>query len=249
MVKQLGRLPQKIIVFTNKDKKTNEKWDEKREKNIANFPHTFRMLICGQPNSGKSNTLKNILIFQRPTFKRVMLWINDSTKEYDYLIDNGAERFNHMPSPDEFDPSIKTVLIIDDINLRQHDPEEFSLMLRNYSSHLNFSLILTIHDNIHCHPFNRRLFNVFIIYKSVDMLSISQMAQKIGLHANDFKYIMYDSELIDKPTDFICIDNTSNTKFKLRKNLFEPIEIKENENGDKEFIHYKNAQDFLDNKT
>ena len=38
------KLPQKIVVLPNEDKKFHESVDET---NLCNFPHPFRMILCG----------------------------------------------------------------------------------------------------------------------------------------------------------------------------------------------------------
>ena len=34
--------------------------------NLCNFPHPFRMILCGPPNTGKTNTIYNILLNNKP---------------------------------------------------------------------------------------------------------------------------------------------------------------------------------------
>ena len=39
----------KLIIIPNEDKTFHEKVDET---NLCNFPHPFRMILCGPPNTG-----------------------------------------------------------------------------------------------------------------------------------------------------------------------------------------------------
>lgn len=245
------KLPKEIIVFHNPEKVHNESWNQQKIKNPANLPSPYQALLLGVMNSGKSNVVRNLLIQQKPPFRRILLWINEGSKEYDDLIDEGAEVYYQMPTLEEIigeDDDEKKVLIIDDINLKSHNPTLFTTLLRNYSSHHNMSVIVTIHDLKNIPPENRRLFNFLCIFRALDMISVSQLAQKVGLPSKDFKFLMCKSGLIKTRFDFLTIDNTNDTPYPLRLNIFQPIEIVETDDKNKEFILFKNYKEYLDFK-
>ena len=239
------KLPKEIIVFGNKDKLKNESWAEYRMNNPANFPHPFQMLLLAPQNSGKTNTIKNVIIQQKPDFDRVLLWLNEGTNEYDDLLKSGAELFTEPPQLEDLDRTQKQVLIIDDINFNKFDPNFVTTLIRHWSTHYSLSIIVSIHDLKNIQACNRRLFNVYLIYKSPDMISTAQLAQKVGLHSKDLKYIMYKSGLIKNRFTHVTIDNTSDTPFPLRIGLFEPLEIIEHEDKTKEYVKFANAKDYL----
>lgn len=244
--KSSHKLPKEIVVFHNKDKTRNESWSETKKKNPANFPTPYQALLLAPTNSGKTNIIKNIIMQQKPDFERVMLWLNEDTNEYDDLIDSGAELFHEMPTVDELDRTKKQVLIIDDINFKKYNPVELTNLIRHLSTHHNLSIIVSIHDLKNILPENRRLFSVYLIWRSIDLISTAMLAQKVGLHSKDFKYIMYKSGFIKNRFDFVCIDNTPDTPYPLRIGLFNPLEIVENDDGTKEFVLYKNAREYLE---
>ena len=245
------KLPKELIVYHNVEKVHNESWTQSKSKNPSNFPCPYQCLLLGTMNSGKSNVVRNLLVQQKPRFERVMIWVNPSSTEWNDLFDHGAERFEHMPTEDEIvsGKDSKQVLVIDDINLKSHDPVKFTTLLRNYSSHFNMSVIMTCHDFVkNLQAENRRLFNVYCIYKSPDMLATAQLAMKLGLSSDNLKHIMYNKDLIKTHYDFLTIDCTNGTPFPIRISLFNPLDIIEHENGPTEMILYKNVRDYLANK-
>ena len=54
------RLPNRLLALKNADKAFHESWHPKR--NLLNFPHPFRAVLLGPPNTGKSATVKNLLL-------------------------------------------------------------------------------------------------------------------------------------------------------------------------------------------
>lgn len=55
----------------NPEKKFFEKWDDKR--NLANFPHPYRMLVQGLPNCGKTSTILSVLAAAKPTWDHIII--------------------------------------------------------------------------------------------------------------------------------------------------------------------------------
>ena len=71
------KLPKELIHIKNLDKSWHESWDDKEDENgldILDFPHPFRMLLCGKVNARKTNTIKNIIIRQNPPFENIYLF-------------------------------------------------------------------------------------------------------------------------------------------------------------------------------
>ena len=103
----------KLVILPNEDKKFHEKIDET---NLANFPHPFRMIMCGCPGVGKTNTIYNVLINKRPSFDRIIVYHNDpSSKEYQNI---DCEYIEELPPIDEIDGDIKNLIIIEDIDYK-----------------------------------------------------------------------------------------------------------------------------------
>lgn len=91
------KLPKKLIVIQNADKKWHERWDNGRDE--LNIPHPFRWALIGPPNVGKSTIVRNILMRANPKFDKVFVihCDPDTTNEYK---DVDARMLHHIPSPD-----------------------------------------------------------------------------------------------------------------------------------------------------
>lgn len=216
--------PQEIIVFENKDKQFQERWYKGRDP--VDFPHSHRICMIARPHSGKTLTIKNLILRQYPPYERIMLWSESPlSKEYDCL---DVEMFDNCPTPDdivsELDPDTKQpykqLLIIDDIDLDHLNKEnEINLMkiLKHYSSHFNTSVYLTIHDLTQLKPKMRRMCNVFIIWKlSNETLRI--LGDKFSI-PNKTLLNMYNQN-VKKTTDNITVDLTTDSPYKYRFNLW-----------------------------
>ena len=66
------RLPNEILAISCSDKEGyTEKWNENR--NLLNIPHPFRSCFTGPPSSGKSCSIKNIIIRAKPEFEEILV--------------------------------------------------------------------------------------------------------------------------------------------------------------------------------
>ena len=83
--KRLMMPPKEIVSIRCADKRCQEKWDEKRARDLANFPSPARILLIGSCGVGKSTVIKNLILHARPRFEQVYLIHEDAhaTKEYD----------------------------------------------------------------------------------------------------------------------------------------------------------------------
>jgi len=74
------RQKQQLLILPNDDKTFHEPIDQK---NLGNFAHPFRAILCAPPNAGKTNTVYNILLQKNPPFEKIYILHNDpNTKEY-----------------------------------------------------------------------------------------------------------------------------------------------------------------------
>ena len=73
--KKRVKLPNKIIPIPCADKDGwSEKWYPNR--NLLNFPHSWRGVFCGPPSCGKTNLIKNIILrAQPPPLKKLLFAI------------------------------------------------------------------------------------------------------------------------------------------------------------------------------
>jgi hypothetical protein len=139
IIKQLPHLP-------NPDKAGHETWSADRS--ILNFPHPYRCLITGNPNSGKTTSVLNILLKAKPTFDNIFILHPelfdsnaseaDELKNNNILIADGPDgkpvqiaeyagvhftgALRYFPSETYFDEikKKKNLIIIDDIEIRNY---------------------------------------------------------------------------------------------------------------------------------
>ena len=132
----------------------------------------------------------------------------------------------YIPSNDEIPKDGKKVIIIEDIPYNSLDKESKQKLyeLLKYSiSHKCLDLIFTGHDFVTTLPTSmRRLFNIFIIYKTPDILSLGSIGSRIGLKNSDFFELF---KLCKNQHDNLCIDLTKDTPAPLRLNIYKKIEI------------------------
>ena len=109
------RLPNELFMIPNLDKKFHEKWDDGRNK--LNFPHPWRAVFLGPPNSGKTTTIKHIILRAKPQFEEVVVIHCDSdfTQEQD---DIDCEMLSEIPNPEDWEGKVKTLVILDDIEYK-----------------------------------------------------------------------------------------------------------------------------------
>lgn len=219
----------KLIVIPNADKdKGNwqETWRKPRNRSLAAFPHSFRLMALGGVSRGKTNTMKNIFLeHQRlnKKFKRLYILTCDiSSKEYidcepDLILDR-------IPDISLFNPKEKTMLIIDDFEwtkVDKQDMKNLSTIIRFISSHKNCSIMLSYQSFFDSPSIARKLANVFIIYKPNSKSELSTIANRVGVDKDFLKYLF--KKKANSQYDSICIDHTPGTPAKIRKNIYEVI--------------------------
>lgn len=231
MTKKQTRLPNRIIVFPNKDKDGNvERWYENR--NIANFPSPYRAVLIAKPGSGKTNLIKNVLVRAKPEFERIILVTQSkASREWD---DVECEKYEDIPDYDslieldeETGKPIKSCLIMDDLELEGLSKDASSNLkkiMKHISSHFNLSVFITCHDLKQIPPSIRRQANIYFIFK-ISNETAKIFGQKMNIKNNEF-FDLFNKN-IKGPYDSLCIDLTVNSPYPLRKNLFEPITLED----------------------
>ncbi len=222
-------LPRRIIPIENPDKEFHEQWHNNRS--MLNFPHPFRLVALGPPNCGKSTTVKNILLRAHPPFQEIFIIHcdppdpdddeNTGTKEYD---DIDCEFLDEIPSQDEWQGDVKTLVILDDLEFKQMDKDQKRNLNRLFgyaSTHKNLSVALCSQDPFEVPPIVRRCSNVWVLWRMSDMDAMALTARRTGLNKVHFKRIFDKLMLGDK--DSLWIDMTEKSPFRLRKNGFECI--------------------------
>ncbi len=216
-------LPRRIIPIKNPDKEFHEHWYNGRC--LMNIPHPFRCVLLGPPNVGKTTICKNLILRAQPPFQEIFVIHCDPayTEEYNDLGD-GCTVLEDIPSPDEWEGKVKTLVILDDLEFKFMSKDQVRNLGRLFgfvSTHKNISVALTSQD-----PFNvpapvRRCANLWVLWKMSDMDALSTCARRTGMKALTFKKIF--NKLITEPHDSLWIDMTDKTPLRVRKNCYTSI--------------------------
>lgn len=222
--KKKVELPKQLLAIKNADKEGwHETWNKKRD--LLNIPHPCRAVFMGPPHTGKSTTIKNILLRANPPFERVVCCHCDpeGTTEWD---DIGAEMRGDIPAPTDFSGNeLKTAVIIDDMELKQMNKVQKAYLDRLFgyvSTHCRVSVFLTSQDSFNILPCVRRCANLWVIWRIRDLDSALCLARKAGIKRDQFNYIF--SNFIHELHDSLWLDHTHKSPAPLRINGYDVLE-------------------------
>ena len=227
-------LPHKLIIFKNPDKEFHEKWYKGRSP--LNIVHPYRCLCLSNPNRGKTNIAKNLILAQEPPFQRVIVIHCDPeyTQEYD---DIGVEMMKDIPTPEEFDGIQKTLCILDDLEfktMRKDQKRALDRLFGFVSTHKNVSCILCSQDCFQVPPIVRRCSNLWILWKLNDMENMARIAKRSGVNKEQFVHLF--DKFANDTHDSLWIDRTKNSPFPLRVNGYDIIDKKKKKKEKKEKV-------------
>jgi hypothetical protein len=170
----------------------------------------------------------------------------ETTKEYDDLGKN-IEMMSEIPPPEYWKGNKqKTMVICDDLDMKSYNKiqkKNLSRLFGYCSTHCNLSVLLTQQDCFECPPIVRRCCNMFVLWASHDLASMSQIAKKAGMKTGDLRTIF--ETICTKPKDSFWIDLTDGSPAKFRKNGYEVIERVEGEDAMKD---KKKSDKFLESR-
>ena len=222
MPRRKYKLPNEILAIPCADKEFHEKWIKGRNK--LNIPHPFRCVALGPPNSGKSTIVKNLLLRAKPQFEEVFVIHCDPeyTKEYD---DIGATMLSEIPSPNEWEGLVKTLVVLDDLefkNMNKDQKRNLDRLFGFVSTHKNISVILCSQDPFSVPPIVRRCSNLWILWKLADIDAMSICARKTGLKSESFNTLFNTLDISGHHS--LWIDMTEKSPYPLRKDGYTLIE-------------------------
>lgn len=225
--KQTFKLPKKIVVIPNLDKKGwTEKWTKNRD--LLDFPCPSRVLFCSNPSCGKTNLIKNCILHAKKEYDDIYLCHYDpETIEYD---DMDVTPLDSIPNPGNrelFNRNKKTALIIDDRCFKNLSKKEFQYLDRLWghtSSHHRVNLFLACQYFYSLPVIIRSMSNVFFIWKGcVDNDSLKSIGRKMGLKKEEFKRIF---DLCKTKYDNLCFDFTDGSPAPIRLNGYQIVKKK-----------------------
>lgn len=216
------RLPKELIPIRNPDKDGwHEKWKPHRD--ALNIPHPFRAVLLGKPNCGKTSTMKNILIRAKPAFEEIIVVhcdVND-TREFE---DVEAEMTDHIPAPDELDPNVKRLIILEDLEYGNMDKSQKACLDRLYgyaSTHKNTSVMMTAQDGFSIPAICRRCCNLWVVWRIDCTDSLQAIGRRIGMKGKDFTEIF--NNYMPNTRDSLWVDMTDDSPYKLRINGYQML--------------------------
>jgi hypothetical protein len=219
-------MKKKIHGFKNEDKGFHESYYNGRSP--ANIPKPFVMTITGKPNTGKSNTVKNIIAeIQGSSNKKehfdeiyVCHGAAEETKEWDIL--DSTEIFSEIPSYRDFDTEKKKLIIFDDVDfskINRTELERLSKLVRFGSTHFNINQIYCNQNFFKIPSVIRQNSNAFCVYKPDDRDELSCIGRRLSLSKTSI------NEHCPHFRDFLFIDFKAGAPHVHYKNLFHPIDI------------------------
>ena len=226
----MGRAPRHIVPLKNADKRCHEVY--KPGQNPIRFPHPFRCCILGKVNSGKSLLTKHILLAHQgcaPKFRQIIICHGDlGTAEYNDIEPTQIRAT--IPHYEELDPSIKKLILIDDMDFTNFPKEEMkklSELFRFGSSHRNTSIILSHQSWFRIPKICKDTSNVFVIFRPHDNDELGTIARRVGMEKKDMFQLF--KELLPHWRDSLLINLIPGAPYKYGKNLFEELQFVEGE--------------------
>ena len=226
--KRVGRAPRHIVSIPNPDKKMHEQY--RPGDNPIRFPKPFKCIISGRPNSGKSLMALHIIFAhqaKKPKFNEIHIihgCAESHTSEWDKIEPTSTRQ--DIPSYDEFDPKLRTLLVYDDVDYTTLKPEEtmrLSEMVRFGSSHCNISCIFLTQVFFRIPKTIKDCANVFIVYRPVDLDELSTLGRRVGLKKEQIHHMF--KTFLPHWRDSLLINLVPGAEHKFSKNLFEPIRM------------------------
>jgi hypothetical protein len=222
-------LPDHCVVIKNADKDVGgwmESWSVPKKRSPGHLPHSFRLLALGGVGRGKTNYLKILFLKHQSSakpFKKLYIITCDlESKEWDDTQPNDI--FDYIPDIDLFDPSEKTCVIIDDFELgscSKAQMKNLTTLFRMISSHKNVSVMASYQSFFHCPSICRKTSNVFIIYKPKSKQELQTIGNRVGIPHEDLRQMF--KQFCTEYHDMIMIDDTKNSPYPIRKNIYDII--------------------------
>lgn len=218
-------LPDVLIPIKNSDK---DEWSESwyKGRNLLNIPQAWRGVFIGAPGAGKSTAIKNIIVRTKPEFQQIILYhLDDNSSEWDDIV---VKKIKEIPDPTSFNNKEKKLLILEDINLSnmaKNDKNKLNRLMGYCSSHCNMSIAITTQNAFDLSPSIRRMCNLFVIFRQIDINALITLASRCGLKSKHMLFIM--SKLIRQPYDSFWIECIRDSPAPYRINGFQKVTVEQ----------------------
>lgn len=193
----------------------------------------FRMIICGNSGSGKTQTLLNLLYNMPDTFEKIFITTKCKDEPLynfleDKLGDHGlqiTEGISELPDLDGFDKTQSSLVILDDL---VNEPAKQQRPICDYfirARKKNCSLIYITQSYYQVPKLIRDNITYLVIKQVSSMRNLTMICREcsLGIERNQLKQI-YDDATANKE-DFLLIDLEGNKEERFRKNLDSCYEI------------------------
>ena len=217
----MNKLPNKLLQFKSSDKEWHQQPDMQ---DLANCCSPVFCIICGNVNCGKTSLLNNHSIHKKPYYERIVVYspLGEATNEYSDIID--CELVDYVPDFDFFDPDIRSCFIVEDCDTKSLSKDERYKLGRFfgvYASHNNIDVYVVAENVYDLLPQIRRLANIIFLFKNIDLECLRSLARKFNIRLEDLKTIFKTFTKYDS----LCIDDSRDIKYRLRKNIFEILQL------------------------
>jgi len=222
------KVPKKLLQFKSSDKEWHEEPDLK---DLANCCSPVFAIITGNVNCGKSSLVKNLLVHKVPHYERIVIYspLGEETTEYSDLVD--CEIITEIPDFDFFNREVKSCFIIEDTDPKSLPKQEryrLGRLFGVYASHNNIDVYCITQNVYDLLPQIRRLCNICFLFKNHDIESMNSLSRKFNIKPQALKYIF--NHVLQTKFDSLVIDETRPAEYRLRKNVFEVINLPPNIN-------------------
>jgi hypothetical protein len=217
----MSKLPKQLIRFKSSDKDHHQQPDMV---DLANCCSPVFCIISGNVNCGKTSLLKNLLVHKSPHYERIVVYspLGEATNEYSDVID--CELVDFVPEFDYFDREVRNCFIVEDCDTKSLSKDERYKLGRFfgvYASHNNIDVYVISQNVYDLLPQIRRLANIVFLFKNNDLECLKSLARKFSLRVDDLKVIFKTFTKFDS----LCIDDTRDAQYRLRKNIYEIIHL------------------------
>lgn len=222
------RIPaNEIVVFPNKDKENHERWNfyndgtkRSRLRHFFNIPAPYTCCIIGKKNLGKTNLVKNILLFtslgEAPFEEMFNCHPDPESQDYE---DISCIKLTKIPDHSIFNRKKKSIIVIDDIDVSRLSKGEASNLNRMFGytcSHRFLTVILNTQTikNIDDAQI-RRMTDIMIIGDINDPAEIRMVSNNIGVPLKKLKFLI-KKHLKGTKHNVLIFDTTKDCPFPIR---------------------------------